>query len=432
MGIQSYRSVLAIREVRRVLVLATVVRIPLWATNVVLTLHVLNHLHRSYAAAGALAGVATVALMISSPWRGRRLDRVGLRRSIAPSLVVMLICWSIAPFVSYWPLLVLVSLAELFMVPTFSITRQALIATVPDTLRKSALALDSVFVEVTFMIGPALGVILATVWPTQWALLACAFAVIAGGVLLWVANPVLRRTAPVGDTASETADETPGETKVGVRSWISPPVVGVFGVCFAATLVLSGTDVGVVAALRHMGAQSSIGWVLAVWGLGSAIGGALYGMFHRPISAYLLLALLALTTIPVVLARSPWQLAALLIVAGLFCAPTVTAVNDQLSRTVPEHVLGEVMGWQGSAMTAGSALGSPVAGVAIDRWGWGAAFAVTGVLSLVLAAIGIVSVRARRATVRPDGEPDHDQLLETLADEFVGEQAQLPLAPQSR
>lgn len=406
MGVQAYRSVLAIRAVRRVLLLATIVRIPLWASNVVLTLHVLNHLHRSYSAAGALAGVATVCLMISSPWRGRRLDRLGLRRSIVPSLVIMLVCWSVAPFLPYWPLLAVVALGELFMVPMFSIVRQALIAVVPDDLRKSALALDSVFIEITFMIGPAAGVVLATVWPTQWALLTCGLALVGGGLLVWIVNPALRRADATGETATDdtatdetAADETAAgeQHKIGVRTWISPAVLGVFGVCFAATLVLSGTDVGIVAALRHMHDQSAIGWVLAVWGLGSAVGGALYGLLRRPISAYLLLALLAITTIPAVLARTPLQLAGLLLVAGLFCAPTITAVNDELSRIVPERVLGEVLGWQGSAMTAGSALGAPVAGVAIDRAGWGAAFLITGVLSLAAAAVGLLTVRARRA-----------------------------------
>ena len=99
MGIAGYRSILALRDVRRVLWLSIVVRVPMWAGNVVLTLHVVTHLHRSYSDAGLVVGVATVALAISAPWRGRRLDQVGLRAAVAPSLVVLAVCWSIAPFV---------------------------------------------------------------------------------------------------------------------------------------------------------------------------------------------------------------------------------------------------------------------------------------------------------------------------------------------
>ena len=70
MGIEQYRSVLALRAIRRVLWLSLVVRIPLWAGSVVLTLHVVTHLHRSYSAAGLLVGVATVTLALSAPWLG--------------------------------------------------------------------------------------------------------------------------------------------------------------------------------------------------------------------------------------------------------------------------------------------------------------------------------------------------------------------------
>jgi cyanate permease len=84
-----YRAVLGVRDVRNVLLLGLVVRIPLWAANVVLVLHVVAHLDRSYGAAGLLSAVATIALAVSGPWRGRRLDQVGMRRALAPSLVIL-------------------------------------------------------------------------------------------------------------------------------------------------------------------------------------------------------------------------------------------------------------------------------------------------------------------------------------------------------
>ena len=47
------------------------------------------------------------------------------------------------------------------------------------------------------------------------------------------------------------------------------------------------------AVMRDIAAEGQIGPVLAVWGLGSLIGGLLYGALHRPISAFWLLAGLA-------------------------------------------------------------------------------------------------------------------------------------------
>src|SRR3954447_7587865 len=211
MGIEAYRSVLRRATVRRVLALSLVMRIPLWAGNVVLTLHVVSHLHRSYGAAGLVSAVTTVALSVSAPWRGRLLDRVGLRRTVAPSLVVLALCWSVAPFVGYLALLVLVGVAGVFTVPSFSIIRQALMSAVDESERKSVLAVDSVAIEISFMIGPAMGVLLATYAPTSWALFACAFAAIAADALLWVANPALR-------SAEAGAELAPGEP-AGPRAW---------------------------------------------------------------------------------------------------------------------------------------------------------------------------------------------------------------------
>jgi MFS family permease len=392
-GIAAYRSVLRRPAVRRVLALSLLIRIPLWAGNVVMTLHVVTHLHRSYGAAGALTAVATIALAISAPWRGRLLDRVGLRRAVVPSLVVLAGCWSVAPFVTYWPLLALVGVAGLFVVPSFSIVRQALMNAVGEHERKSVLAVDSVAIEISFMIGPALGVLLATYWTTPWALFTCEFATIAGGLLLWAVNPVLR---------SADAEQSVAEER-GARRWMTIEVLAVLAMAAASTLVLTGTDVGVVAALRHMHHQTWIGWILAVWGLGSAVGGFVYGALHRSIPVAVLLGLLAGATLPVGLAPEPVSLALLVLVAGVFCAPTITATLDTLSRLVPERVRGEALGWHGSAMTAGSAAGAPLAGLAIDHSGWPAGFVLPALVGLGAALAGAVALPgARRARPRTD------------------------------
>jgi MFS family permease len=383
--VQGYRAVLRLRDVRNVLLLGLVVRIPLWAANVVLVLHVVAHLNRSYGAAGLLSAVATVALAISGPWRGRRLDRVGLRRALAPSLIVLAGCWSVAPFVGYWPLLGFAAVAGLFVIPSFSIVRQALIHAAPEENRTAALAIDAVVLEISFMIGPAVGVLLATYWATPQALLSCEFASIAGGALIWLSNPPLRSADPA-------EQRKPG--RAGYE-WVNPAVLGVLAACLGATVVLTATDVAVVAALRDMNHQSWIGWELAVWGLGSAIGGLIYGALHRPIPAGALLAVLAATTIPLGWASNPLNLAVLLVVAGVCCAPTLTATVDSLSRTVPENVRGEALGWHGSALTAGGAIGAPLAGVAVDHWGWPAGFIGPACLSLVIAA-ALVAATAKQ------------------------------------
>ncbi len=412
MGFGEYRRVLALRDVRRVLLLGAVLRVPMWAANVVLTLHVVATLHRSYAAAGLLVACATVALALSNPWRGHRLDRVGLRRTLAPSLVVLTASWAVAPFTGYWPLLVLATAAGAFEVPIFSIVRQSLLHVVPADQRRTALSIDSVVVELSFMVGPVLGVLLATYGSTRWALFGCQFASIAGAALLWLADPPLRH-----DDDSAAVEPAPPR-----RSWVGPALVGVLVAATTSTVVLTGTDVSIVAVLRHLGHQGSIGWVMAVWGLGSAVGGVVYGAVHRRIPPPVLLALLAVATLPVVAASGPVVLAALLLPAGFFCAPTITATVDALADCVPERVRGEALGWHGAAMTAGSALGAPLAGLAVDTWGWRGGFAGCAVVGVAGAALGVVLLRGRvrRGDIASHPAPGVDAAVDLAVDPAVG------------
>nr|WP_240977296.1 MFS transporter [Knoellia sp. DB2414S] len=399
-----YRRVLAIPAVRQALVLGLLVRMPIFAGGVVITLHVVSHLGRSYGAAGLVSAAATIAIAISGPWRGRLLDRMGLRRVVVPSIVVAALCWSIAPFVSYWWLLGLAALAGLFVIPSFSIIRQAIIAAVPEDDRRTAISLDSVAVELSFMIGPAAGVWAATVWSTDWVLFAIEMLGVAAGILLWVVDPALH------EAPDESADASEAPAAAVPRSaWFRPGFVVVLLGAAATTFVLGGTDIGVVAALRDFGAQPSIGLVLAVWGFGSLLGGLVYGGLHRSVNAFWLLAGLGLVTLPMAFAVNPLTLALLAFVAGLFCAPTITATIDQVSRLVPASARGEAMGWHGSSMTAGMAVGAPAAGFAIDHQGWAAGFVAVAVVGLVVALLGALGTSSRARARRGRAAGAHAQ-----------------------
>ena len=392
-----YRRALASRPLRTILVLGTLVRGPVFASGVLITVHVVTTLGHSYAAAGALAAAATIAIAVSGPWRGRLLDRLGLRRVVLPSLIVAGVCWSIAPFVGYWPLLVLAVVAGLFVIPTFSITRQAVIASVAETDRRTAISLDSAAIELSFMIAPAIAVWAAAQWSTAWVLFVTEMLGVLGGVLLWVVDPPLR-----GEGEVQVGDVV----RVPVRTWFRLPFLAVCLAAMASTLVLSGSDIGIVATMRELDAVAQIGVVLALWGLGSLVGGLLYGAMARSISPFWLLGGLALATFPMALAASVWGLAAFGFLAGLLCAPTITASVDSASRIVPAAVRGEAMGWHGSFLTTGGAIGAPIAGLAVDRGGPPAGFVSVALVGLLVAAAGVSTQRVRRtARVRRQLSP---------------------------
>ena len=389
-----YRRALSSRPLRTSLLLGTLVRAPVFASGVLLTIHVVSTLGRSYAEAGVLAACATIAVAVSGPWRGRLLDRVGLRRVVGPSVVVALVCWSIAPFVGYWPLLGLAVLAGLFVIPTFSIIRQAVMAAVPDSERRTAISLDAAAIELSFIVAPAVAVWAAAHWSTTWVLFATQMLGVAAGVVLWVVDPALRAAGEAGV----------GAPSVRRSTWFRMPFLAVCLAATASTLVLSGSDLGIVAAMREFDATPQIGLVLALWGIGSLVGGLLYGALHRHISAFWLLGALSVVTLHMALASSPWGLALLSLGAGLLCAPTITATIDQASRLVPAEVRGEAMGWHGSFLTTGGAIGAPLAGFAIDGGGAAAGFVSVALVGLLAALVGLGTMRMRSVAGQQERE----------------------------
>ncbi|MFD4354958.1 MFS transporter [Nocardia sp. NPDC058518] len=384
---RAYRDVLSIGAVRNILLLGVLVRIPHFAGAVLLALHVVETLHGSWLQAGSLAMVVTVCVSVSGPWRGQMLDRYGLRATVAPAIVLGVVCWSIAPFAGYLPLLILAGVSGLYDVPVFSVVRLAIIAATTERQRQPALALESVSVETAFMIGPVLGVAAAVYWSTTAALFGAQMCMVLAGVVLWLWNPLLR-----SDSGAS------GVERVARRAWFRADFVALCGVAAAAICVLSASELTFVSAVRGFGAQQWLGVILAVWGLGSLVGGLVYGALRRPIPADRLLIALGVVTVPLAIATGPLTLGITGFIAGLLCAPALTAAIDQLSRIVPEGGRGEAIGWHGAAMTLGGAFGSVLGGAMIEIGGARAGFGVAGLFGIAVGAGFAVWIGWRGAT----------------------------------
>lgn len=359
---------------------------PWFGASIILTLHVVQTMGRSYSAAGAVTAVFTLAVAVASPWRGRLLDTIGLRRTLLPSVIVLPIAFIVAPFVGYWTLLVGMGVVGLLAVPWFILTRQMVIAAVPVRQRRTAVALDSVATEIGFMVGPTLGVLAAVYGDTRWALpLFGLTSVAAAALLAWVDPPLV---AP-----SSTPEPEPERG----WKWLNTTVAALYLATISVTFTLAGTDLGMVAATRTMGAESFLAVTIVAWGFGSLLGALFYGSLRMTRIPVMTLTLgLAITTIPVALARDPWTLAVLLFVTGLFCAPSLSAIVEALSHAVPESRRGEAMGWQGAFATAGNASAPPIIGFVIDEMGWQQGFVWTGVGGVIAAVTGWGLIAAGR------------------------------------
>ena len=84
----------------------------------------------------------------------------------------------------------------------------------------------------------------------------------------------------------------------GGRTWFGLPCLAVCLTAAATTLVLAGSDIAIVAGMRQFDATPQIGVVLALWGLGSLVGGLAYGALQRSIAAFWLLTVPRLVPVP--------------------------------------------------------------------------------------------------------------------------------------
>ena len=405
MPLDRYRAVLRAPGVLGLLFVGFIARGPVIAVSAVLTLHVVLSLHMSFASAGLLVTTLTVSTAVGAPWRGRAVDRLGLRRALLPAIVLGGGVWLVAPFLTYPGLLLAAVVGGVFGLPAFAVIRQALVVAVGSEHRRTTLALDSISVEVSFMTGPAIAVVAATTWSTRGVLLVVGAAQVLAGGALWLLNPPVRSPAhetdrqpgseprpdagePVAEPVGTAAERRHGRHRLS-STWFTLPLLAVFASGTGAALVLSGSEVAVVAQLRHLGHLSFTGVVFVIWGITSIVGGFVYGALHRELPPAAVLLGLAVLTLPIGLASTQLGVAVLVGVAGLCCAPVLTATSTAVAHLVREESRGEAMGWQGTAMTIGSGIGAPLAGYSADRWGASGGYVSAGVAGAALAVLAL-------------------------------------------
>jgi len=202
----NYQRVLRLPGVATLLVLMFAARIPVAATNMVLTLHVVLTLHRDYGAAGLVGAVGTIGIAIGAPLTGRLVDAFGLRKMVFVTTIGYGTYWLTAWLLPYPVLLVMSFVGGLLALPVMSVGRQALSALVPPEHRRTAFSLDSISLEMSFMVGPAVGVLIATKVSTTAA-------VISVGCLL-----VLAGIAPGADRAHLKAPALPQRPAAAARA----------------------------------------------------------------------------------------------------------------------------------------------------------------------------------------------------------------------
>jgi MFS family permease len=276
-------------------------------------------------------------------------------------------------------------LAGFAIPPTSSVLRSmwpSLLERRPELLQP-AYALDSVLIELIFIAGPLLTGLLTAVLSPQAALAVSAVSVIAGTVA-FTALPPSRDWRP--EREARTAGLLGALGSPGVRSLVMislPAGVGI-GICEVALPAFSDAE----------GARELAGVLLAIWSLGSAGGGLIYGALPNrpPLDRVHLLvaALLPLSLLPMAVAPSIPAMALIVLPAGMFIAPLLATRNELVGRVAPAGARTEAYTWPVTAFVGGISVGAALAGVIVEGPGWSAAFVIAAGCAATGSALAVV------------------------------------------
>jgi MFS family permease len=387
-----YAAVWRLPGAPTLLVTATIGRLGLGITSLALILHVAGVVGR-YTPAAVAAACYALANAATGPVVGRLADRFGpapvLRATAVahPAALALLLAAARGDHPSLWLIWGTSALAGATFPPMSAAVRGAWNALTTAeagraVLRTPALAAEATLVEVIFVAGPLLVAVFVAVASPAAALVAAAVVTLVGTWLV-AGSPSMVRSAP---TAAH--ERTRGLGPLRVSGF--PTLVGCVG---ALGLAFGSAGLAVPAfADRHAGASadSVAGILLAVWGVGSATGGLLFGT--RPPGASLarqlgwLLAAVGASLAVLAVVPTPALMAVVLIVGGAAIAPAMIVTNTLVGRITPVAMHTEAYTWVLTVSAAAGALGGAVSGLLIDHVGVPWAF-VFCALAVALAAV---------------------------------------------
>ncbi|MCP9945313.1 MFS transporter [Streptomyces somaliensis] len=357
---------------------------------------VLSH-HLDYAAA-ALVASGSAWGTVTTPVRGRLLDRFPYARVLWPLLLLHLGFLSLLIVGLYrgsplWALLLVAFCASVVVPPIGTVTRVIWRARSTPAVLPTALALDAVLTDIGFMVGPVLAIGLGRAIGPVAGVVACAV------LMILVVPLILRSARGIAFERSLARSHWAGPLRRARVRWVF----------LVAALFFFGVKI-MEMVLASFGSGSKVtltgGAVLSLIAVASVIGGLAVGGLPTAVSQRLtrpavIIAMIAGAVLLMagLLTLADWSVYLVCVPVGLCLGPSFVAVYGAAGDAAGPGEQAETQSWVGSALMAGGALGTAAGGWAVQNYGHAAALAMGG---LVMACGALAGTQvARRQVTEP-------------------------------
>jgi MFS family permease len=391
--IQPYAEFLRLPDVKRMVIAAWLSRLPTGMMGLSMLLFLRDALG-SFKLAGTAVGAYFIAMAISAPVQGRIIDRQGpqklLRVTGVAQPLMLLALFMIAYFKMSFPLIVGAAiLAGIFPAPITTLTRTIWRQRFTDeSARKMAFSVDAVTMELCFTVGPLLVALIITLSNPSVGFLITTTMVFAA-FLIFMASPALNYW-----------QQSSAEERHLLGPLTDPQLLLLLVVTFGLATAFGLLEVGYPALATSLSLPALAGVLLAVNSVGSAVGGAVYGVMriNMPLERQFGI-LLGMMVLPLLLHAWVSQLLLLGIIAfiaGATIAPSIAAQSILVSRLAPQKYATEAFTWSSTFIVSGIGAGMASGGALAETYNATTPFIIA---ALVMAAMTAMSLLLRRGSV---------------------------------
>jgi MFS family permease len=391
MGLPAYRPILATPGLKALLVSSVVARLPIGFETLGIVLLV-RATTGSFAIAGAAAAASNLVAAATAAPLGRLVDRHGQRPVVVPAaignaagLAALATAGNLDASAG-----VLIALAGLCgILPPISSCQRAILASLFSGQQlQSSYALEAIVQEAVFTGGPMIATVAAALSGPPAALYVAAGLTVLG--TLSFANTRLSRAWHPPNTA---------RGRGGAMS--APGVRVLFAFALLAAISFGGFEVAVTAFAREHDAPNSAGIFLALWAVGSAVGGLAYGARAWPQPPRIQIARVAVAAsvafLPAMAAPNLVSLAPVAAVAGVAIAPLLSLLYTLIGELAPPGMVTEAFSWLSVAFPIGFGLGAALSGAIADGPGARAAIAI----ACLGVGVGALTLQRYRGLLQP-------------------------------